>query len=166
MGIGFVFGISLGITNTRARTVARVLAFVPPVVAYLLLRPATFAQTVPYQLSTSQLIGLISAITVSYFYARFWEDARKNPRLAMSLGDAAAIRELKGEPEAEAEVEEEETEEDAEDEDKDKDKDAPPPTRTGKGKKKGLAAKPKKDDAPEPKPAEPKADPEPEPGTS
>ena len=42
---GFVFGISLGIANKRARTVARVLAFVPPVVAYLALRPASFAQT-------------------------------------------------------------------------------------------------------------------------
>ena len=38
MGIGFAFGISLGIVNTRARLVARVLAFVPPVVAYLLMR--------------------------------------------------------------------------------------------------------------------------------
>jgi phosphatidylglycerol:prolipoprotein diacylglycerol transferase len=97
MAVAFVFGISLGIANKRARTVARALAFVPPVVAYLALKPASFAQTVPYQLSTSQLIGFLSALVVAYFYARFWEQARKNPRLAMSLGDAAAIRELKGE---------------------------------------------------------------------
>jgi phosphatidylglycerol:prolipoprotein diacylglycerol transferase len=109
----FVFGISLGIANPQARTAARVLAFVPPVVAYVALKPATFAQTVPYQLSTSQLIGLLSAVTVAYFYARFWEASRKNPAFAMSVGDDAAIRELKGEA---AEEEEEETEEEAEEE--------------------------------------------------
>src|SRR5580704_692582 len=115
MGIGFVFGISLGIANKRARTVARVLAFVPPVVAYILLKPQSFAQTVPYQLSTSQLIGILSALVVSYFYARFWEEARKNPTLSMSLGDAATIRELKGESAEPARAAEEE-EEDEEDE--------------------------------------------------
>jgi phosphatidylglycerol---prolipoprotein diacylglyceryl transferase len=139
LAIGFVFGISLGIANKRARTVARVLAFVPPIVAYLLLKPASFAQTLPYQLSTSQLIGLLSALAVSFFYARFWEEARKNPTLSMSLGDAATIRELKGEsalPEvADDEEEEEDDEEEAEA--------APVPAKTGKGKKKGLAAKPK-----------------------
>ncbi len=95
MGIGFVFGISLGIVHTRARNFARALAFVPPIVAYLALKPATFAQTEPYQLSTSQLIGLASALTVSFFYARFWEQARKAPKIAMSLGDPASIRALK-----------------------------------------------------------------------
>src|SRR5579872_4621156 len=45
VALAFVFGISLAIPNERARTVARGLAFVPPVVAYLALRPASFAQT-------------------------------------------------------------------------------------------------------------------------
>lgn len=97
MALGFVFGISLGIVNKRVRTTARVLAFVPPVVAYLALKPETFAETAPYQLSTSQLIGVLSALTASYFYAHYWEQARRTPSLAMSLGDELAIRELKGE---------------------------------------------------------------------
>jgi phosphatidylglycerol:prolipoprotein diacylglycerol transferase len=78
--------------------VARVLGFVPAVAAYLVLRPDSFAQTLPYQLSTSQLIGVTSALTVAYFYARFWDEARKTPKLALSLGDAAVIRELGGHP--------------------------------------------------------------------
>jgi phosphatidylglycerol:prolipoprotein diacylglycerol transferase len=107
MGVGFVFGPSLGIASKRWRAVARGLAFVPAIVAYLALKPATFAQTVPYQLSTSQLIGVISALTVCFFYARFWEQARKTPKLAMSLGDMATIREMKGEdPDAEDDEEE------------------------------------------------------------
>jgi phosphatidylglycerol:prolipoprotein diacylglycerol transferase len=97
MSLAFVFGISLGLANERARAIARLLAFLPPLVAYIALRPGTFAQTVPYQLSTSQLIGMGSALVVSFFYARYWEEARKNPRLAMSLGDMASIRRLRGE---------------------------------------------------------------------
>jgi phosphatidylglycerol:prolipoprotein diacylglycerol transferase len=95
--VAFVFGISLGIANARARTIARVAAFLPAVVAFLALRPATFAESEPYQLSTSQIIGLLSALAVAFFYARFWEEARKTPLLAMSLGDEVTIRELRGE---------------------------------------------------------------------
>jgi phosphatidylglycerol:prolipoprotein diacylglycerol transferase len=142
---------------------------VPPVVAYLAMRPATFAQTVPYQLSTSQLIGLLSALVVSFFYARFWEQARKNPSLSMSLGDAAAIRELKGETaEAEEQADEEEQAEEGEEAADDETAEAPrPAARTGQGKKKGLAAKAKGKDKPAPagekaEPSEGKGDPEPE----
>jgi phosphatidylglycerol:prolipoprotein diacylglycerol transferase len=160
MGIGFVFGVSLGIVDRRARTVARVLAFAPPVVAYALLHPPTFALTEPYQLSTSQLIGVLSALTVSYFYARFWEDARKNPGLAMSLGDPATIRALKGESEKEAAEEEETAEEEEEDADDEAvEEKVAPPARTGKGKKKGLAVKVK----PAAATSDAKGDPEPEP---
>ncbi len=130
--MAFVFGISLGIANKRARTVARALAFVPPVVAYLALKPASFAQTVPYQLSTSQLIGFLSALVVAYFYARFWEQARKNPGLAMSLGDAAAIRELKGES-AETPEKDEPTAEAADD---DPEQDEPSQAKAGRAGKK------------------------------
>jgi phosphatidylglycerol:prolipoprotein diacylglycerol transferase len=90
--LAFTFGIAMGITNATARAVARVFAFVPPIVAYLTLRPASFGQTEPYQLSTSQIIGLLSALTVAYFYARFWADAEKHPALAMSLGDSEALK--------------------------------------------------------------------------
>ena len=166
-----MFGISLGIANERARTVARVLAFVPPVVAYFALKPASFAQTVAVPaLDESARSALLSALVVSFFYARFWEDARKNPKLAMSLGDTESIRELRGEPAEEPEdSEEEEDEDEGEDEAEraEKAEDKPPPAKTGAGKKKGLVAKAK----PEPRAAaaeEPdvKGDPEPEPEAS
>jgi phosphatidylglycerol:prolipoprotein diacylglycerol transferase len=97
LAIGFLFGPSLGIAEKRWRAAARAAAFVPAVVAYVALKPATFGQAVSYQLSTSQIIGVVSALVVSYFYARYWEQARKTPKLAMSLGDMATIREMKGE---------------------------------------------------------------------
>ena len=113
MAVGFVFGISLGIVNERARTIARVVAFVPPVAAYFALKPATFGQTEAYQLSTSQAIGLLSALAVSYFYARFWEEGRRHPRLAMSIGDPEAIRQQRGES-AEPRPEKQDPEQDGE----------------------------------------------------
>jgi phosphatidylglycerol:prolipoprotein diacylglycerol transferase len=141
-GAAFAYGVSLGITNARVRTAARVLAFVPPVVAYFALRPSNFAQPTAYTLSTSQIIGLLSAVAVAYFYSSFWQEARKNPAMAMSLGDAASIRALRGE---EALAEEEEEEDADEDEAKQPEStDADAPAKTGKGKKKGLAAKGKK----------------------
>lgn len=166
MAVGFAYGISLGITSQRARLVARVAAFVPPVLAYVALRPASFEQTTSYQLSTSQLIGLSSALVVSFFYARFWEEARKNPKLAMSLGDEASIRALRGDPAAAEEAEEDDDEADEEPAEAPK-----PAARTGKAKKKGLAAKekaPTKPKAEESDGEEPDgdADGEPEPGTS
>jgi phosphatidylglycerol:prolipoprotein diacylglycerol transferase len=85
--IAFVVGISLGITNLRARTFARVLAFLPPIVAYLVLRPPSFGASVAVQLSTSQWIALVTALLAAGYYARFWQEARTAPVLAMSLGD-------------------------------------------------------------------------------
>ena len=112
--LAFTFGIALGIKNPTVRTVARVLSFVPAVVAYVTLRPASFGKSELMQLSTSQGIGLLSALACAFFYARFWEDARQNPALAMgpaSLGEGAASSEKKDDED------EDEDEEDAEDED-------------------------------------------------
>jgi phosphatidylglycerol:prolipoprotein diacylglycerol transferase len=83
--IAFVYGIALGIANPRARSIARALAFVPPIVAFFLLHPASFGNTVVIQLSTSQLIGLSSAVIVAGFYAKYWQDARRSPAMAMAL---------------------------------------------------------------------------------
>ena len=140
MSIAFVFGVSLGIKDARMRTVARALAFVPPVVAFVILKPPSFGKQVTIQLSTSQWIGLLTAALVSYFYAKFWEQARKSPKLAMgleSLGDIkptaddALPRRKKRDEDDEEEADEEREEEavaDAEDRPKKK-----------KGKKKEKA---------------------------
>jgi phosphatidylglycerol:prolipoprotein diacylglycerol transferase len=94
--VAFVFGISLSIENTVIRMAARVVAFVPAIVAFVALKPDSFGETVPYQLSTSQWIGLLSALAVSYFFARFWPQAMKSPAFAMSLGDPGALAALNG----------------------------------------------------------------------
>lgn len=93
MALGFTFGIALGIKNEKARTAARVASFAFPVAAFILLRPQSFAESTRIQFSTSQWVALLSGLAVSYFYARFWLAAQKNPQMAMglaSLGDGVA----------------------------------------------------------------------------
>jgi phosphatidylglycerol:prolipoprotein diacylglycerol transferase len=94
MSLGFVFGISLGITNKSTRLAARIASFVPPVVAYVMLKPQSFGASVSTQLSTSQWIGVLTALAVSLFYAQFSAEAKRQPKVAMSretLGPGAAI---------------------------------------------------------------------------
>lgn len=151
--VGFTFGIALGIKDPAKRTVARVLSFVPAVVAFFMLRPASFGKSEVVQLSTSQGIGLASALLCAFYYAKLWEEARKNPAGAMAkatLGEGA-LKETKA-----AETDEGDTdgdpdklpklEDDGEVEAGDETRaDAPAPKALGK--KKGLKkkAKPKVD---------------------
>lgn len=107
LAIGFVFGISLGITNKNARTAARIVAFIPPIAAYIALKPASFGQSANVQLSTSQWIALTTALLVSYFYAQLWQSARKAPAMAMALGEGAT---LEAEEEREKEIADEDDE--------------------------------------------------------
>jgi phosphatidylglycerol:prolipoprotein diacylglycerol transferase len=85
-GVAFAIGHSVAIANATARTAARVLAFVPAVLAFLTLRPQSFGQTVSIQLSTSQWIAFLTGALASYYYAQYWKTSIQNPKLAMSLG--------------------------------------------------------------------------------
>jgi hypothetical protein len=96
MALAFMLGISVGIRNAQLRTVARILMFAPAVVSFFALRPAAFAETQAYQLSTSQGVALITTLLVSYFYAQLWRQSLKTPVLAMSVGDAGALALLGG----------------------------------------------------------------------
>jgi phosphatidylglycerol:prolipoprotein diacylglycerol transferase len=84
--VAFAYGPALSIANERLRTVARIGAFVPAIALYLALRPATFGTIQIVKLSTSQAIGLFSACAVSFFYARYWLESKRNPEAAMDLG--------------------------------------------------------------------------------
>jgi len=163
MALGFCFGISLGIRDKTMRTVSRVLSFVPAIVAYLALKPATFGSSISVQLSTSQWIALASALIVSYFYAQYWESARRSPKLAMSLGtlDAATPKsseETASEEEAADDAQEARSE--AEERD-DTVAEAPAPKR--KKKKKGSQAKRASEQTPAPPTPTATPDPKPDP---
>jgi phosphatidylglycerol:prolipoprotein diacylglycerol transferase len=135
--LAFMFGVALGIKNPTTRLVARGLALVPPISAYLVLRPASFGDTVSVQLSTSQWLALITALICAYFYAKYWELARRSPKLAMATGFEAS---------ASDEDEDEEEDDDAvrADDDEDEEEDEAPKRAPAASRKKGLVKKSEK----------------------
>lgn len=138
MGVAFVYGISLGIANPRARQVARVLAFIPPVAAYIMLAPAKFGEVVMAHPSTSQWIGLLSSVVVAYFYAQMWEVARKSPKAAMSLESLGELKPLKDSELRPRRAKDEDGEED--EEAAAEEAEAPRPKKKGKKKKLTVAS--------------------------
>jgi phosphatidylglycerol:prolipoprotein diacylglycerol transferase len=117
MAVGFSVGIALGIRDKTMRTVARVLSFIPAIVAYLALKPPSFGSSVSVQLSTSQWIAFVTALTVSYFYAQYSAEARRSPALAMSVASLGpgAIPASSNEEESSPAPSEEATDDDGED---------------------------------------------------
>ncbi len=153
MGISFSFGVALGIKNPTVRLVSRVAAFAPPVVAFIAMKPASFGKQVTVQLSTSQWIGFLSACAVSYFYAKFWDEARRSPALAMgleSLGDVKPVREDEAPRRRKADDEDEEGEH-GEGEERVEAEADPAPSKKGKKKKAKPAATTDEGGSPEPK---------------
>jgi phosphatidylglycerol---prolipoprotein diacylglyceryl transferase len=152
MAVGFCFGISLGIRDKTMRIVTRVLSFVPAIVAYLVLKPPSFGSSVTVQLSTSQWFGFLSAMTVSYFYAQYFEAARRSPAFAMglaSLGPGAVLEAASPEEEAKDGDPEGHEPPDLSTEDEESTvADAPAPKRKKK-KKKSSTAQPSTEEAPE-----------------
>ena len=118
MSLAFIFGIARSIKNPVAQMVARGLALVPPLAAYITLKPPSFGNSVTIQLSTSQWIGLVTAVVVSYFYAQFWEEARKQPTTSMSPATLGpGVERLAEEAREQARNEDEEDEREREHED-------------------------------------------------
>lgn len=141
--LAFIFGIALGIENPKARTAARVLSLLPPVIAYAMLKPATFGGSVAVQLSTSQLIAVATAALVAFYYAKMWQSAQTTPKLAMDLGLPPEHAPTRKPPS----VQDREDEEEDEDED-DKATDVAAPV--AKKRSKELAEKTEEMAAPEP----------------
>jgi phosphatidylglycerol:prolipoprotein diacylglycerol transferase len=95
MGAAFVYGFAKAISAPQLRMGATVLAFVPGVAAFVILKTGQF-EVDDYAYSTSQFIGLVSAVLAAVAFSKLWDDARRSPRLAMALGLEGAA--LAGEP--------------------------------------------------------------------
>jgi phosphatidylglycerol:prolipoprotein diacylglycerol transferase len=85
MAIGWFVGFSKAIENVTVQRVTQVVAFVPAVVLFFVLQPAagTFGNSV--QFSTSQFIGLASAVLASAAFAVLYKAALAHPKQAMAL---------------------------------------------------------------------------------
>jgi phosphatidylglycerol:prolipoprotein diacylglycerol transferase len=83
--VGFTVGFSHVIKSLALRRVTQVLAFAPAVVAYIKLRPESFAGSSTIELSTSQFVALLSAVAASIAFAALYKAALLNPAEAMDL---------------------------------------------------------------------------------
>lgn len=81
----YAVGIAPSIRAVLLRRVSMLLAFAPAIVAYTSLRPRAFVAESTIALSTSQFVGLVSAIAVAIAYRLLRERALIDPRGAMAL---------------------------------------------------------------------------------
>lgn len=90
LAAGWAFGIAPDVREVVLRRVTQVVAFVPAVVAYLMLKPDSFADQAMVQLSTSQWVGVLTAVPAAFVYGVFARAAKAHPASAMSLGTGVA----------------------------------------------------------------------------
>jgi phosphatidylglycerol:prolipoprotein diacylglycerol transferase len=83
--IGYLVGFSRMITNVAVQRVTQVLAFVPPIVLFFLLRPESFGNAVTNQLSTSQAVAVSTGFAAALAFSVYYKAALAHPESAMDL---------------------------------------------------------------------------------
>ena len=84
-GLGYALAFAKSIENVTMRRLTQIVAFMPAVVAFIVLRPASYVSSEIVQLSTSQWVGVLTAIGVSIAFALFWKVAESHPEAAMAI---------------------------------------------------------------------------------
>ncbi len=157
--LGYAVGISKMVENVTMRRVTQVLAFVPPVVVFLALRPESFGTSATVQLSTSQAVALSTGVAAAFAFGVFYEAALAHPETAMKI----PLPEM---PSENAEEKPASKVADADDDEPEEVPSEPKPKRVKKTKKKSVAttddakdeAKDETKDAEKAKDDEPKAE--------
>jgi hypothetical protein len=73
------------IEDATMRKLTQIVALVPPVVAYLLLKPPSFADQTLVQLSTSQWVAILTAVPAAVTYAVYFKAAEAHPESALAV---------------------------------------------------------------------------------
>ena len=91
--LAFAYGIALTIRSAGARKYVRYAAFAIPVLAYAIMRPATFAGEEEYGLSGTQLFSLLLAAAASRLAADAWRKPAESltARVAMTDDEDAEL---------------------------------------------------------------------------
>ncbi len=84
--LGFAVSFARAFKSPIVRRIAQAVAFVPAIVAAVMLRPEQYAQPELMSLSTSQFIGLATALAVCVAFVIYDNAALAHPDSAMSLG--------------------------------------------------------------------------------
>lgn len=83
--LGYVIGFSKRIESVILQRITQVLAFVPAVAAFVIMRPETFAVTANYQYSTSQAVAITTGFAACVAFAVYYKAALAHPAAAMAL---------------------------------------------------------------------------------
>jgi phosphatidylglycerol:prolipoprotein diacylglycerol transferase len=84
--IGYIAFIAGAVKDTTLRRLTQVIALIPVVVAFLILRPESFAEPTLVKLSTSQWVAVLTALPAAVAFGIYWKAAQMHPDTAMSLG--------------------------------------------------------------------------------
>jgi phosphatidylglycerol:prolipoprotein diacylglycerol transferase len=83
--LSYVFFMAPSVSDPTMRKMTQVIAVVPAVVAYLLMRPASFAEQTLLQFSTSQWVALLTAVPAALTYGVYFKAAEAHPASALAL---------------------------------------------------------------------------------
>lgn len=86
--LAFAFGLALSIRSAKVRQYARYAAFLLPLVAYFVMRPASFAGEEEYGLSGTQVFSLLLAAVSARMAASAWRTPVEQPRRGPREQDA------------------------------------------------------------------------------
>jgi phosphatidylglycerol:prolipoprotein diacylglycerol transferase len=84
--IAYIVFIAGAVKDPTLRKLTQAIALVPPVVAFMVLRPESFAEPMLVQLSTSQWVAVLTGIPAAIAFGVYWKAAEMHPDTAMSLG--------------------------------------------------------------------------------
>lgn len=138
--VAYSIGFANAIANKSVRIVTQIASFVPAVVAFLVMKPGSFAYAPAVQLSTSQWVGLLTAVASGIAFMVFWKAAQVHPKQAMviNLEGFYALEALKTKSVADDSSDDEGDDDDADAAKTDDDK---PSTSSTKRKKKKAKSK-------------------------
>jgi phosphatidylglycerol:prolipoprotein diacylglycerol transferase len=117
LAVGYVIGFSRMVSNEKVRRVTQVLAFLPAVIIYWLLKPESYGGSVTTELSTSQAVAVSTGFAASVAFSIFFKAALAHPEAAMDLGLPKPEEEKKPAPEDEDEEDDDDDDDDDEDDD-------------------------------------------------
>jgi phosphatidylglycerol:prolipoprotein diacylglycerol transferase len=83
--LAYIAFMAPSVADPTMRKMTQVVAVVPALVAFLLLRPASFADQTLLQFSTSQWVALLTAIPAAMAYGVYFKAAEAHPESALAL---------------------------------------------------------------------------------
>jgi phosphatidylglycerol:prolipoprotein diacylglycerol transferase len=83
--LSYIFFMAPSVGDPTMRKMTQVIAVVPAVVAFLLMRPASFADQTLLQFSTSQWVALLTAVPAALAYGVYFKAAEAHPASALAL---------------------------------------------------------------------------------